>query len=178
MTLKEFLIISDVASDKEAHQQAIKDVPKPFKVGKRSLPEDLNGITMGQLMQIQGIVTMDDLFTVPFSVLLSMTPADVMKSEAVEVLGFAMWVSKEVERINRLFATTSLPPTQEEIRAGIENMQIGPFGIIDYYALRMGITDHAEVENVPWTRVYKCLDIDAKKAQFQRRLQTILSNKK
>lgn len=178
MTLKEFLIISDVASDKESLQQAIKELPKPFKVGAKKIPEDLNGITMGDLLRLQGMQTTDELFIVPFDVLLGMKQSEVMKSEASEVLGFATWVSKEVARINELFASTSIQPTQEEVQAGIENMQIGAFGIIDYYALRMGITDHEAVEYVPWTRVYKCLDIDAKKAKFQRKLQTILSNKK
>ena len=42
----------------------------------------------------------------------------------------------------------------------------------------MGITDHEEVERVPWIRVYKCLDMDAERTRFERRLRNILNKNK
>ena len=83
-----------------------------------------------------------------------------------------------MQRINKLFASTSVPPTAEEQQAGADSLNFGPFGLLDYYALRMGITDHEAVEYVPWVRVYKCLDMDAMKMRYERRLRKILESKK
>ena len=95
------------------------------------------------------------------------------KVEVEAVLGFSSWVTKEVERITKLFETTSVAPTPEEKRAGVDQLSFGLFGLVDYYATRMGITDHEQVESVPWIRVYKCLDMDAEKIRYERRLRKI-----
>lgn len=79
--------------------------------------------------------------------------------------------------INKLFASTSVPATAEEKAAGSDALNFGPFGLVDYYARRMGITDHEEVESVPWVRVYKCLDMDAKRMLFDRKLKNELMKK-
>ena len=50
------------------------------------------------------------------------------------------------------------------------------FGILDWYAKRMGITNHDEVLTVPWLRIYKCMDMDNKVEQYQRRLNEISLN--
>lgn len=42
----------------------------------------------------------------------------------------------------------------------------------------MGISNHEEVECVPWIRVYKCLDMDAKRVMFERRLRNVLNKKR
>ena len=119
-----------------------------------------------------------DVILSPCRELLGLVDEEIMICDAEQVLGFSMWAAKEVERINNLFASTSVSPTSEELRAGINQMQFGMFGLIDYFATRMGITDHEQVESVPWVRIYKCLDIDAKRYVFQRRLRKILSEEK
>ena len=65
-------------------------------------------------------------------VLLGMSACEVMKADASEVIGFCFWVAKEVKRINKLFASTSVPPTPEEKQAGAESLNFGPFGQLDY----------------------------------------------
>jgi hypothetical protein len=112
------------------------------------------------------------------TILLSLDERNALKSQANAVIGFVSWVSKELERINKLFESTNIPPTAEEKQAGVESLKFGMFGVLDYYALRMGITDHEEVEKVKWIRIYKCLDMDAKKARYEKRLRTIISQKK
>ena len=64
-------------------------------------------------------------------------------------------------------------PTAKEKQAGVEKLQFGLFGILDWYAKRMGITDHDDVLTVPWLRIYKCMDMDNKVEQYQRRLNDI-----
>lgn len=178
MTTKEFLILSDVSSNQDEVSRQMDNIPKPATVGGVETPDTLNDLTLGQLIKLQSIETAMDVLIVPCRELLGLTDDRIMACDVEQVLGFSMWTAKEVSRINKLFASTSVPPTPEEVRAGINQMQFGTFGLIDYFATRMGITDHALVENVPWVRVYKCLDIDSKRYIFQRRLQKILSEKK
>ena len=116
-----------------------------------------------------------DVALIPCKTLLNMKEESILNAKAETVLGFSMWVITEVERINKLFSSTSVKPTKEEKEAGVEKLSFGMFGMIDHYALRMGIANHEEVEKVPWIRIYKCLDIDSEKAKFQRRLQNVYS---
>ena len=99
-----------------------------------------------------------------------------MNARAVDVVRFVGWVTGEVGKINRLFESTSVKPTELERRAGIEKLQFGLFGMLDYYALRMGFQDHDDVLKVKWLRIYKCIDIDNQKNQYQRRLQEVMTN--
>lgn len=107
-----------------------------------------------------------------------MDEKQVLRADATEILGFVYWVAKEVKRINKLFASTNVPPTPEERQAGVDRLNFGFFGLVDYYAQRMGISNHEEVECVPWIRVYKCLDMDAKRVMFERRLRNVLNKKR
>jgi hypothetical protein len=178
MTVKEFLILSDVSSSHEDITRQMENLPRPVKVGDMPTPDTLNDLTFGQLIKLQSIATTMDVILSPCRELLGLVDEEIMICDAEQVLGFSMWTAKEVERINNLFASTSVSPTSEELRAGINQMQFGMFGLIDYFATRMGITDHEQVESVPWVRIYKCLDIDAKRYVFQRRLRKILSEEK
>ena len=168
MTVKEFLTISSIAIEPEVIRTKLDELRKPYQLGQY----------MGELMQLQSIETEHDILFVPCTVLMGLSKRYISQLPASDVLGFVQWVAKEVERINKLFASTNVPPTPEEKQAGSELLNFGPFGMIDYYAQRMGITDHAEVDSVPWVRVYKCLDMDAKRVRFERRLRNILSKKK
>ena len=178
MTVKEFLILSDVSSSHEDITSQMENLPRPVKVGDMPTPDTLNDLTFGQLIKLQSIATTMDVILSPCRELLGLVDEEVMICDAEQVLGFSMWTAKEVERINNLFASTSVSPTHEELRAGINLMQFGMFGLIDYFATRMGITNHEQVESIPWVRIYKCLDIDAKRYVFQRRLRKILSEEK
>ena len=169
MTVKEFLILIDVASDPDNVLRQIAKLPKPVSFGKHIIPDTLNDITMGQLIELQSITSIVDLILSP--------EHDINCYSVEDLLGFSMWVKGEVERINKLFASTNVKPTKEEQKAGIEDLSFGIFGLIDYYAIRMGISDHEQVEKIPWVRVYKCLDMDARKAQYERRLREIYQKK-
>lgn len=177
MRLKEFLIISGYATD-DGFSKKMERIGRPDRVGRVKTPSTLNDMTMGELMQLQGITTEKETLFVPCKVLLGLDEKKVLASDAYEVLPFVFWVAREVKRINKLFASTNVPPTPEEAQAGADRLNFGPFGLIDYYALRMGITDHELVESVPWVRVYKCLDMDAQRIRMDRRLRKILERRK
>ena len=176
MTVKDFLLLREVLREKDAREW-MKELPKPLSICGKAMPETLDDLTMGQLIELQSIGNDYDVSFKPCKVLLGLSEEEVRKEEAAKVYGLFMWITSELERINKLFAKTSISPTSEETQAGIEDLQFGMFGLIDHYATRMGITDHECVEHVPWIRVWKCLDMDAQRAKFQRRLQKILANK-
>lgn len=178
MTLQEFLVLDGIVRNTTEVQEQIKNLPKPYSVGGVKTPDSLNDITIGELMELQSAENERELILKCCTILLSLDERNALKSQADEVLGFSVWVSKELERIAKLFQGTTIPPTPEEKQAGVDSLNFGMFGILDYYALRMGITDHEEVEKVKWIRVYKCLDMDAKKARYEKRLRTIYAKKK
>ena len=177
MTLNELFILDGVVANKEEVQNQMKNLPKPYSVGGVKTPDSLNDITIGELMELQSAENERELILKCCTILLSLDERNALKSQANDVLGFSVWVSKELERIAKLFQSTTIPPTPEEKQAGVDSLNFGMFGILDYYALRMGITDHEEVEKVKWIRVYKCLDMDAKKARYEKRLRTIYAKK-
>ena len=173
MTVKEFLIKSDVCRDQEGLRKQIEELSKPEFIGNKRTPSDLNDITMGQLIMLQSMGDSKYVALIPCKTLLCMEEKEILSAKAETILGFSMWVITEVDRINKLFSSTSVKPTKEEKQAGVEKLSFGMFGMIDHYALRMGIANHEDVEKVPWIRIYKCLDIDSEKAKFQRRLQDV-----
>ena len=174
MKTRDFLILSKYTKDDM--QAKIGRLEKPLKVGKVNVPPDLNSLTIGELLRLQAIRTEEDMIAVPCEVILGMGIEKVMDSDASEVFGFIVWVSKEMEKINKLFERAKIPPTKEEKQAGVEQLNFGAFGILDWYARRMGIVDHEWVEHVPWIRVYKCLDMDARQSQYERRLREVYAN--
>lgn len=87
-----------------------------------------------------------------------------------DVFGVINFVRSELERINNLFASIKISHTPEEIAAGVEDLNFGTFGVIDWYAKRMGITNQDEVYNVAWIRIYTCMKNDNEKAEYESRL--------
>lgn len=165
---KTWLILAEVSKDTEALK--LEKLTRPRKVGKVATPETLDDMTIGQMVQLSDCGTGGDMFYRVCKVLLGLEPKQVDRCRAVEVVRFVGWVYGQVSAINKLFDKAKRKPTAEEVRAGINQLTFGIFGMIDWYALRMGITDHEEVMSVPWVRVYKCLDMDNQKNEFERRL--------
>ena len=176
MTTREFIILSECT--KEDMQAKLSRLQRPSFVCGRRVPENLHSLTLGELFRLQAIQSEEEAITVPCEVILKLEARDVMRADASEVFGFVMWVAEEMKKINQLFERTRVPPTKEEKQAGIENLNFGAFGIIDWYALRMGITDHEAVEHVPWMRVYKCLEMDAERTKYEKRLREVYANNK
>lgn len=175
MKVREYIATREVS-------QVIRDVDidkvkRPLFVCGKETPDTINDINMGDLIQLQEIKNELELLFVPCRVLLSLTDEQVSEEEYDVVLSYSCWVAKEVQRVNKLFASTSVPPTAEEKQAGADRMNFGSFGIVDWYAQRMRITNHEEVERVAWVIVYKCMDMDAQNMRYQKRLRKILSKK-
>lgn len=145
---------------------------RPPKVGKHKTPENFEALTFGQLVELTQHGTPVDVCRIT----LGMTEREVAKAKATEVVRFVAWSTEQLQKINALFAKLKSTPSPLEIQAGVDKLNFGLFGIVDQYAQRMGITDHNEVMNTSWMVVYKCLEIDYQKAQYERRYNKILES--
>ena len=76
-----------------------------------------------------------------------------------------------------MFADINRKPNADEIAAGVESLKYGAFGVVDWYARRMGISDHDDVMSVKWFRIYECMRIDTETREYERRLRDILAQK-
>lgn len=149
---------------------------RPLCVCNKRVPTNLNGITFGQLCQLQELKTIGEMFVRVPCILLDVTEVEVLQARTTDVVRLSAWVAQEMKRINEMWEKINRKPKSEEVRAGIDRIRHGLFGIADWYARRMGITDHEEVMQTSWIRVYKCMQMDNENALFAEKLQNIYLN--
>ena len=159
----------------EEHQKELLDkltgAKPPMFVAKKEVPANLNTITYGQLDDFSRIVAeKEDPAVRVFDILFDLPPAVVYQLNVFDVFGVINMVKEELERINELFASIKVAHSSEEIAAGIEELNFGTFGVIDWYAKRMGITNQDEVFDVAWIRIYTCMKNDNEKSEYESRL--------
>ena len=155
---------------------ALKEIKCPAQIGGRIAPQDLNDITLGQLIELEAIAAEKGVFAAIAKVLLGKDEAWAMKAPAMEMLGLRNMVVAEQDRIAALFASLTRDHTAAEIMAGIESLNFGMFGLADWYARRMGISDHDDAFNTPWIRVWQCRKNDIEESEYRERLQKIQNN--
>lgn len=175
ITLREFLHIQQALTDEV--EMTAENFPKPSHLCGRQVPNNLDSLMFEQLCRLQSIRNVHALLLIPPEIVLGLPAAKIMRTSARDAIGFALWVGTEIERINKLFQSTIVNPTKEEIAAGIERLRFGPFGMVDWFAQRMHIADHDQVMALPWLRLYECARIDARRAEYERRLRDIYQQK-
>lgn len=162
----------------EESQQVLLKLPKPRKAFGKDTPEDLNSITIGQLFDLQTAVQSENMRTIVTEsarILLGVAPIKVLRSRADHAIGFALWVMRELERIAKMWKAISPTPSAEAVQAGIDKLDFGQFGTIDWYASRQGYKDQEEVMSVPWVRIWQCMKMDNERGAFQERLREIVA---
>lgn len=173
---KKFLLAVEIfrltENDLDQIFEKVKDRPlkDEFNVNFDSLP-------FGKLCQLQSMQTGADLFIQSFWILLEMGEEEIMKEKAVDCLRFIWLVKNELERITKLFNAIQHKPTAEEIQAGIDKLNHGFFGTADWYARRMGITDHEQVFQTNWMRIYQAMKIDFDNSKFERNYRKVIEQK-
>lgn len=177
MKMREFYSLFDIAAYKDRLKCEISGIGRPEYVAGKKVPETINHLSMGVLLRLVSVKNDLELMGIIATDILGVGERELLDADAVSVLGCMNWIVRESGRVVRLFNGTTLPSTPEEKQAGVESLNFGLFGMVDYYALRMGITDHEAVERVPWMRVYKCLDMDSKRARYERRLRKVYERK-
>ena len=153
------------------------DIPCPQFIGAKEVPQHLNDITLEQLIQLEQIGAEKGVFFAIGTVLLGMTDAQTLQAPAYEMVGLRNMVVAEQERIAALFQSLSREPSADEVLAGIDKLDFGLFGLADWYAQRMHITDHDVAFKTPWVRIWQCRSNDIKEAEFEKRFQEIQISK-
>ncbi|MBR6031376.1 MAG: hypothetical protein IKP36_05365 [Bacteroidaceae bacterium] len=169
---KDFLLLFPYA-DKEVQEELIKrlrEQPRPDKLCGKEVPKDLNGISYGMLDDLRTATGNDDIAGACAKVLLGVEPEDLLKEDANDVFGFTSFVTEELKRINKIFQSIKVNYSKEEIAAGVKELDFGSFGVLDWYARRMGITNQNEVREVAWVRIFQCMKNDALKNEYERKL--------
>lgn len=172
-TYREFMTLFPCC--RESHQLNLLDklwkAEKPnFLLGKE-VPQNFNTITYGQLDDLSRARDFDDPAARCLEVIMGFSKEQIYSLDVWDVFGFANFCLKELERINKLFSSIKQNHTSEELSAGIEDLNFGTFGVVDWYARRMGITNQDEVYGVAWIRIYTCMKNDNLQNLYERRLR-------
>ena len=171
-TYGEFLVLLPCCT--EEHQKELLELlshaERPAFVCGKETPANLNMITYGQLDGLSRIANTADPAAEVFKILMGIEAPQVYTLNVFDVFGFMNFVKEEVNRINKLFQEIAPSHTSEEIAAGVEDLNFGTFGIIDWYARRMGITNQDEVYSVAWVRIYTCMKNDNEQQEYEKRL--------
>lgn len=160
--------------------EALPSLPCPATFCKKPIAQDLQQVSFGTLTRLQGAVVEGDFIKTCIalvSVLTGEEEAVVAASPARDVLGIVNMVQREMERIGKLFQSLNGEKTPEEQGAGIDRLNFGAFGIVDWYAQRMGIIDHEDVFATPWARIFQCMKIDHENNEFEKRYRKILERR-
>ncbi len=155
-------------------------IPPPRKFDRRDVPDTLQMVTFGTLTQLQQAADSNDFLKTCCRLVSVLTGVDervVASRRAYDVLGIVNMIKDEMERIGKLFQSLQGDHSSDEVAAGIERLDFGAFGIVDWYAQRMGIIDHEEVFNTPWARIYQCMKIDHEQGEFEKRYRKIIENR-
>lgn len=175
----EFLIL--FAACTPEHQKELTDAlamaPRPSRVCGKIVPADLNGISYGQLEELSECGASKDPITLAFSIILGLDAATVYEQSVVDVIGFGNFINKEIERINTLFESIQIEHSPAELSAGVDKLNFGAFGVLDWYARRMGIVNQNDVRDVAWVRIFTCMKNDNEQAAYERRLNRELTER-
>lgn len=178
-TYGEFLVLFPCCT--EEHKTELLDTlshaERPAFVAGKETPATLNMITYGQLDDLSRITAENDPAARVFKILMDIEAPQVYQMNVFDVFGFLNFAKDEVKRINKLFSDIAPSHTSEELSAGIKDLNFGTFGIIDWYARRMGITNQDEVYSVAWVRIYTCMKNDNEQSEYEKRLNKIYINK-
>lgn len=171
-TYKDFLLLIGY-SDKAAREDLLERLhkqPRPDKLCGKDVPKDLNSISYGTLDDLKDAASEKDPAFACAKVLMDVRYADMLNEDVNAVFGFANFITGELLRINELFKSIKVHYSKEEIAAGVRDLDFGSFGILDWYARRMGITNQNEVRSVAWVRIFQCMRNDCLRSDYERKL--------
>lgn len=143
---------------------------RPYSLCGKEVPKNLSALSYGTLDDLRSATTTEDPIAECVRLLLGASSSDLLEADVNDVFGFLAFVKSELEKINKLFADIKRTYSKEEEAAGVHDLDFGSFGVLDWYARRMGITNQNEVRDVAWVRIYQCMKNDNDQAEFERRL--------
>lgn len=155
----------------------LNEAEKPQFILDKEVPDNLNMIDFGCYSDLCDALGEEDHIKAMQKMCEVLYPDHKQKDfdevSVFDIWGFCNWVATEVDRINKIFSSVNIEYTEQEKKAGIDKLQFGTFGILDWYARRMGITDQNQVNKEKWVRIYQCMKNDAEETAYSRRLQKV-----
>lgn len=158
--------------------ERLRKQPRPERLCGKQVPLSLNTLSYGELDDLQTSAASQDPIGETAKILLGIKAEELLAEDVNFVFGFSNFVASEITRINKIFASIKPSYSQEERAAGIESLNFGSFGVLDWYAQRMRIANQNEVRNIAWVRIFQCMKNDNDKNEFERRLYQIYTKKK
>ena len=160
----------------EEYLAEILSVECPATLCGKQAPQSLDNITLEGLCRLQEAKGLAAIFDAIGAAFYNLAPEQVRRLPAVPMFGLGNMVVKELQRIAGLFDMLHRELTAQEVMAGAEKLNFGIFGLADWYAQRMGITNHDEVFRTPWTRIDQCKLNDLQLDEYRERLHNIQMN--
>lgn len=176
-TVSEFLKLSAYYDMEQVLKEVSeRDIPK--MIGSYKVPETLDYISFGMRIDLQDINNDKDFIFKPLELLAKFTNVKILMSNAWDVIRFTHFVVSELNRFaDRDKRGLKYYFDEEEIKAGVKQIDHGIFGLLDVIAKRMNIT-HDEVLELNQGRVYMMLKIDVDNANYQKKLRDVFNSGK
>lgn len=169
---KDFLVMLPCCAEKVQKDllERLNAQSRPSFLCGIEVPKNLNALSYGTLDDLRSATATEDPISECVRILLDISSVDLMNADVNDVFGFLSFVKEELERINKLFGDIKQTYSKEEEAAGVRDLDFGSFGVLDWYARRMGITNQNDVRDVAWVRIYQCMKNDNMQSEFERRL--------
>lgn len=157
----------------------LKDAPIPSAIVGNQLPGSLEGLTYGQLLDLQSATSTDHTLLMEALSSLFGVKGDVLvlEEDVKAVYGFLRFIVQQLEKVTKAFKSIERRPSPEEMEAGVQELSLGAVGLLDWYAKRQGLTSFRETLAVKWIDIWSVMRIDAKNAVFKKDLETIYQRK-
>lgn len=181
-TFGEFLFWLPYLTDdcRENALKSLNDAQKPSYLFGRPVDDNFNMIKFGQYANFCNSLQTKDEIAMMRDIIKVIYPyksdRDIDKENVFDIFGWCKFAAQEIDKINKIFSSVHIEYTSQEKAAGIDELQFGVFGICDWYAKRMGITDQSLVYNETWVRIFQCMKNDTAEAEYNRRLQKVYEN--
>lgn len=177
MTYGEYLLIGETIDDLSV--AVLKDAAFPRTIVGNELPDSLEGLTYGQLLDIQHASGHDHtLLMEALRCLYGITSDRMVVEEDVKaVYGFLRFIATQLAKVDKAFKSIQRKPSNEEIEAGVEEIGIGAVGLLDWYAKRQGLKSFRDTLGVKWIDIWSVMRIDAKNADFKKNLEDVYKRK-
>lgn len=172
-TYGEFLVLFPCCKAEHGMEllEVLKRATKPAFIGKKEVPANLNVISYGMLDDLHNSSSSADPIASAMKILLGVDEKFAYSQNVFDVFGFNNFVVSEIQKINKLFSALKVRYSSEEISAGVKDLNFGSFGVLDWYARRMGIVNQNDVREVAWIRIYNCMKNDTEQNNYERRLR-------
>jgi len=152
----------------------LQAIGRPKRIVGRKTPENLNAITLSQLISLW---QMDSENDIPLKSLVAVFGYDpdegkcarksrrvarkVGKARVGAVVGWCNFIQSELLRISEMWKRCEVPMSELDRKAGAADLDFGFFSIIDAYAQRQGYQDPDDVLKVQWIKIWQSLLKDA-----------------